>query len=114
MKNLLHSGLLAFALICGFAVFTGCQTTQPTVEAVKYNSLRATWTVALSTHDVYSEMVVLGKVKPADQADIDRAWDDFRAAFKVAVILAEQDLTSATPANVERLKDDLITLIRSL
>ena len=26
MKKLFHSGLLAFALICGFAVFTGCQT----------------------------------------------------------------------------------------
>lgn len=114
MKNLFHSGLLAFALICGFSVFTGCQTTQPTAEAVKYNTLRATWTVALSAHDVYSEMVVLGKVKPADQADVNRAWDDFRAAFKVAALLAERDLSSATPDNVERLKDDLIILIRSL
>lgn len=105
-------GALAFSPV----VFTGCQKGDKplTTEAIKFNSLQATWQVALRTHDVYSEMVVLSNVKAGDQMDIDRAWNDFRAAFKIAVVLAENNLSAPTPENVEVLKNDLITLIRSL
>jgi hypothetical protein len=103
--------------VLALASFTpGCVTNgaKPTAEAIKFNTLRSTWTIALATHDVYAEMVVLNKVKPADQADIDKAFEDFKSAFKVAALLAESNLAAPTPENLQKLADDLVTLIRSL
>ena len=116
MKNLFNSGLVALLAVFITIGVAGCITTStpPTAEAIKFNTLRSTWTIALATHDVYAEMVILGKVTAKDQADIDSAFENFKAAFKVAALLAESNLAAATPENVEKLKEDLVTLIRSL
>ena len=115
MKNLFHSGLLAFALICGFA-FTGCQTTQTeqTQEARIYYTFRDTWTVAHTAYKGYCELAVQGKVSAGDQADIDAAWNQFRVAFKFALLTAQKDWQATTPESVIALRENLITLIRSL
>jgi len=115
MKKLFHSGLLAFALICGFAVFTGCQmATEQTQEARIYYTFRDTWNVAHSAYQGYCELAVQGKVAQRDQQDIDRAWNQFRVGFKLALLAAQKDWNAATPDGVAALKNDLITLIRSL
>ena len=115
MKRLFYSGLLAFALITGFAVFTGCQTAPaPTAEAVKFNSLKSTWIVALNTYDAYCELAVQREVSAPDQATINKAWNDFREGFTVALKLADNDWTAPTPDDLERLKNDLIIFIRAL
>ena len=116
MKNLFHSGLLAFALICGFGfVSIGCNTTTPqTEQAVKFNTLKATWVAALAAHDVYCELSVQGKVSAKDQAEINKAWDTFRASLTVALKIVGNDWTKPTPADLEQAKDNLITFILSL
>ena len=115
MKNLFQSGLLAFALICGFAFVSGCQTTTPpTEQAIKFNSLKSTWVAALAAHDVYCELVVQGQVSAKDQAEVNKAWDTFRHALTVALKIANNDWTAQTPDDVEKAKDTLIIFIRSL
>lgn len=115
MKNLLYSGLLAFALICGFGICTiGCQTTPATPEAVKFNSLRATWVMTLAAYDAYCELAVQGKVSAKDQAEVNKAWNTFRRSFSIALKVAQNDWTQPTPDDLEQAKDTLILFIRSL
>jgi hypothetical protein len=117
MKNLFHSGLLAFALVCGFGfVSIGCKTTDapPTAQAIAFKSLETTWVAAHVAYQGFCEQVVQGKVSPGDEADIDKAWNQFRQGFRFALIAAQNDWTKATPDSLAKLKDDLTTLILSL
>lgn len=118
MKDLFRSGLFAFAVILAISVFTpSCTTTQngsaPTVEAIKFYSFADTWAIAHAAYQGYAEQVVLGKVKPEDEREIDKAWNAFRVSFKLAFVGASKDWSAATPDDIVKLKDDLITIIRA-
>lgn len=112
MKTLFASIAIAFSLL----LFSGCATTTTpaTKEAVAYTSLATTWKVAKAVYQEYADLVAKGEVKPNDQRDIDKAWNDFRTGMRIAVIAARGGMQSPTPDNVESLKNDLITLIKSL
>lgn len=112
MKTLFASALIAFALL--FA--PGCSTTgtPPTAEAVKFNSLQATWKTTLEVHNVYCKLAVQGKISDKDQAEVNKAWDTFRKSFEFALMMAKNDWNKPTPLDVESAKDTLITFIQSL
>jgi len=98
-------------LICAVAIsigFVGCQTSAPpTTEAVKFYTFKDTWTAVHSSYQAYCELVVQGKVSKADEAEVDKAWNQFRIGFKAAVMAANNG-SRAAPADVEKLKDDFI------
>lgn len=62
----------------------------------------------------YQELVVSGQVGPEKMRKADLAWNEFRARFTLAVRLANNDWTAATPEAVQKLSNDFIALIRSL
>jgi len=109
----LLAGMLSFGAM---TAVTGCQTatTPTTQEARIFYSFRDTWNVARSAYQGYCELAVQGKVTQRDQQDIDRAWNQFRIGFKLALLAAQKDWNATTPDGVAALKTDLITLIRSL
>ena len=105
--------ILAVCLLFSPAI-TGCVTTPKTHEAIVFNSFQSTWAIAHSTYQAYCELVVQGKVSAADQRDIDAAWNKFRSVFSFALRSASNNWSAASPSEVERIKDDLLILIRSL
>lgn len=119
MENPPISPPLTLLLLCGLLSFgvVGCaslQSTPPTREAVVYYAFRDTWSGAHEAYKGFCELVVLGKVSKADEADVDKAWNRFRVGFKAALLAANNDWSAVTPASVIAQKDDLITLIRAL
>ncbi len=104
------------ALLAGALLLTpGCALTNPkspvTFEATRYLSFKDTWTVALTLYDSHMDRRAAGKVSAKDAADIDAAWNTFRAAYDVALDAAKGDKTSFTPDNVKKLANDVLVLI---
>lgn len=113
MKRL-NNIILALCLFVAPLAFTGCATTPKTQEAIVFNSFQSTWAVAYSTYQAYCELAVQGKVSAEDQRDIDAAWNRFRNVFSFALRSSSNNWNATSPDEVERIKDDLIILIRSL
>lgn len=107
---------LGALLLCGLSVFNGCATnqTRPTPQAIVFYSFRSTWDGALQSYTAAQKLSLQGKIKSADMADIDQAWNKFRASFRIAFVAASRDWKSAAPQDVLKLRDDLLTLIASL
>lgn len=116
MKTILHAALITLLAICAVANFTGCQSpaAKPTREAVVYYTFADTWTVTHNAYKAHCERVVQGKVSPKDEAEIDAAWNKFRASFKLAFQAASQDWNAATNEDVRRISDELLELLRIL
>ena len=117
MKTLFREGLTALLALFIVIGIHGCATTNstpPTKEAVVFQSFQSTWAIAHSAYQAFAELDVQGKVAKGDAQDIDEAWNKFRSVFRVALVAASADWSAQTPGSVEALKDDLITLIRSL
>lgn len=112
MKALLLSVFVAASLLS----FSGCVTTDANrpAAAVAYTSLETTWRAALAIYREYADLAARGLVKPEDQRDIDKAWNNFRDALRVAVVASSRGFSAATPSDVEILKNDLVVLIKSL
>lgn len=96
---------------------TGCSVFKPTPsltsEATVYRSFQDVWTVTRAAYSAHMDRVVRGKVSAADAADVDRAWEAFRGAFKIAAQAAQWDQSQYTPENVRKLADDVLTLIKA-
>ena len=114
LKKLVALCMLAAALITPAVVITGCATAPPTKEAITYYAFTDTWAAARSAYEGYCELAVQGLVSQPDQRDIDAAWNQFRVGFKLALMASQRDWSATTPDAVVALKNDLITLIRSL
>lgn len=112
MKNLLSLALIAIALI-----FTqpGCGTPKnATHEAIVFNSFKTTYNTTRSAYEGYLVLVVQRKVSEEDEVKIDKAWNDYRAAFKLAFIAASQNWEAATPYQVQQLSSEFIKLVSRL
>ncbi len=96
---------------------SGCSLIAPkpgtTWEATQYLSFKDTWTTTLALYDHAKDLQVAGKISAKDAADIDRAWNVFRAAYKTALANARGDKSIITPDSVAKLANDVITLIYS-
>lgn len=112
MKTLISKFLVA---LCILAFAPGCSLLKPkspvTIEASHYLSFRDCWTVTLAVYDSHMDRRVAGKVSALDAADIDRAWETYRAAYRLALAQASGDEGAFTPDNVKKLANDVLTLI---
>lgn len=107
--------ILIAVLSVGVFSMSGCATTgEQTREAVVFNSFASTWAVAHEAYKGYAELAVQGKVSTADQNEIDAAWNKFRAAFKFSFAAASRDWNASSPDELNKLRDDLIIIIRAL
>ena len=111
MKTLITALFAAFLMLAP----TGCVTTPAptniTAEGRTYITFKDIWVVTHTAYSVYCDRVALGKVTAADQADIDKAWNAFRGAFKISIAAAQMDATQWTPDNVRKLSNDVLVLI---
>lgn len=122
-KSRLKEGAVVPMLLLSFALpaatmtlgVTGCAWLKNTpAETVKFYAFRDSWTLTKQAYDSFSERVVLGKV-PADKvAEVDLAWNKYRAAFSSALTIARQDFNAATPGTLLAIQNELLTLIATL
>ncbi len=112
MKNTLKLIILALCLATAPAVFTGCETA--TKEQIVFYTFKDIQIIAHKAMDVFAEKVVLGKVTPAKKAEVESAYAQYQAAFKLAFVAAQNDLSKLTPTDVQRLADQLVRIIYAL
>ena len=105
--------IFAVAISVASLTFTGCVTPR-TPEARVYDTFKTTYNAAYSSYESYCKLVVLGKVSKEQEARVDRAWNDFRAAFTLSFRAASLNWSAATPVQVQLLANDLNKLIMSL
>jgi len=106
--------ILSAFLCCAAPTFTGCTTTQQTVEAKKFYSFKTTYNLAKQAYVSYLTLQAKqGKMKP-EANDVDRAWMTFNESFQLAFRAASLDWNAATPAQVQALADNLLNLIAKL
>lgn len=110
----IYSILIAVCLIAAPAVFTGCGTTDQSREAIVFYTFKDVQTVVHRAYDVFAEKVVLKEVSPEERAKVEEAYARYQKAFSTAFALANSDLSQFTPANVQRLADEIVKLIYKL
>jgi hypothetical protein len=93
----------------------GCSLLSPkspvTWEASRFLAFKDVWKTTLALYDHAKDLNVAGKLSDRDMADIDAAWNLFRAAFKTALAESENNNSGFTPENVRKLGNDVLTLI---
>ncbi len=107
--------LLVIGALLAFG-FTGCGSTgeKPTPQAVAYFTLADTKAVVSHAEQVYGDLVVAKKVKPAKERDIDAKIVEFHNAYLLAVKAARFNYSLKTPEDVQALAENLITIINLL
>ena len=110
MKNIF---ILIFAAL--LLTTPGCSLLSPkspvTWEASRFLAFKDVWTTTLAMYDHAMDLRVAGKISERDSADIDRAWELFRASFKLALANAGNNPNAFTPDEVRILANDVLTLI---
>ena len=116
LKTLLALTLVAIAVMLAPGCATNTTTPQAShsATAIAYLSFADVLTVTRAAYAAELDQYNLGKISERDQADIDKAWNAFRAAYSIALEAAQMDKTQITPQNVRKLSDDLLTLIGAL
>lgn len=110
--------LIAALLACVTVMLPmcGCKSTgpTPTKEAIVFYSFKATWDTAYEAYKQTQKLDLQGKLKPGKIEEVNAKWVAFNASFRLAFIAASKNWDAATPADVLKLRDDLLNLIRSL
>jgi hypothetical protein len=112
MKHLL-TAILGLSLLFSPVTFTGCVGPQ-TKEAVTYFTLRDAWTGAYQSYKAFAKLVVQGKVSKTAEARADKAWNDFRASYRLAVVVAKGNEGAPADEYILSLQSDFINLINQL
>ncbi len=89
-------------------VETGCTTSQ---KAVAYKTLNVTALTVDAALKAYADALVKEKVDQATQIKVYYAKARYEMAFKLAIEAARGDVTKLTPDDVQRIADELLTLI---
>ena len=82
-----------------------------TWEASRFLAFKDVWTTTLAMYDHAKDLQVAGKISARDAADIDRAWELFRASYRLALANAGNNTNAFTPEEVRKLANDVLTLI---
>lgn len=107
--------LLAITIAIPCCIITGCGTLpQRPPQTVVLDSIQSTYELAREAYKTTVRSHLSGKVSDRDMADIDDAWNKFRAGTKLAVQSARTNWNSPAPEQLIQLKNDLFILIRSL
>jgi hypothetical protein len=112
MKKFILVAIIGLSFVGGFS---GCSLLNPkspvTWEASRFLAFKDVWKTTLALYDHAKDLNVAGKLSDRDMADIDAAWNLFRAAFKTALAESENNNNGFTPENVRKLGNDVLTLI---
>ena len=115
MKTPLSKIFVALCLAGIMFATPGCSLLNPkspvTWEASRFLAFKDVWTTTLAMYDHAKDLQVAGKISERDAADIDTAWNTFRAAYKLALANAGNNPNSFTPEEVRTLANDVLTLI---
>lgn len=110
--------LIAALLACVTVMLPmcGCKSTgpAPTKEAIVFYSFKATWDTAYEGFKQAQKLDLQGKLKPGKIEQVNEQWNAFRVSFRLAFLAASKNWDAATPADVLKLRDDLLALIRGL
>lgn len=118
MKTLTQSSLCAVLLAAAWfslpVLLPGCGATPETRQAATYKTLKSVQIAVDAAMKVYGTAVVTGHVAIEKQTEIDAKHMQYRSAFRLAVSVARNNLSTAPPADLQRLADELQRLITSL
>lgn len=113
MKSKLAVLLLAALFMCSGATCRNSGPT-PTKEAVIFYSFKSTYDTAHEAYKQAQKLDLQGKLSPGKIEALNQKWNLFRASFRTAFVAASKDWSAATPQDVLKLRDDLLTFIRNL
>lgn len=85
-------------------------TCTPTQQRVTYNSLYTTGLAVNSAYAAYNDKVVAGTA--TFSASVAKAYNDFQAAYNVAVIGAQMNTAAVAPQNVVDLANSVYAAIK--
>lgn len=114
LKRILQSCFLALTLFSATDLListTGCTTSQQTVT---YTTLASIGTAVDNAEKAYLDLVVTGKISSATLAQESKIYNDFQAAYRVAVAAAQGSTLSVAPQNVLDLGNAVIAFIDQL
>ena len=89
-------------------IVTSCKTSQKTLA---YKTLAVVAQTVDASLKSYADLVVAGKVDQETQVKVADAKGRYEIAFKAAVAAARGNLQSPTPDDVQKLADNLSTLL---
>lgn len=107
MKKLLTFAMCAI-LMGATWLATGCNTPAKTVAYKTLKSVADTVDVSMKA---YAEAVAVGAVDAESIAKVNRLHDQYRVAFKKAVLAAKFDYATASPAELSSLAFELVGAI---
>lgn len=113
LKKYLLPILFAMALAVPVAplVLTSCSTSQ---QRITYNTLASVGMTVNSTYSGYLDGVVQGKVGTNDVPKVSAFYNQFQAAYAVAIAAAQFNPTNIAPQNVVDLATQLVNLIATI
>jgi len=115
LVSLLAAALVALTIALPACFTTGCAMFGDKPPAtVIYHTLKDTQIIVDNGMKHYADRCVLGLITSENQAKVDAAHGQYRAAFREAVTLAQLDYTKLTPDNVEALANTLLKIIAGL
>lgn len=105
-------------LLCGFLSFglvsvavTGCSTSQ---QRIAFNSLATVQTTTVGAYDGYVSQVIAGRIATNDLPRVSQRFNEFQAAFRVALTTVEYNTNALAPQSLQVLSGDLLNLITTL
>lgn len=110
MKKLLNLLLLSCALLSlpvASVTLTSCTATQ---QRIAYNSLYSTGVAVNAAYAGYNDAVVQGKA--SFSPNVAKSYNDFQAAFLVAVTAAQNNPKAVAPQNVVDLANAVYAAIQ--
>lgn len=108
MKRLLLAFLL-LAMPLAPVGWTGMTCSKPQ-QRVTYNTLYSTALAVNSSYSAYNDAVVRGQA--TFSASVAKSYNDFQAAFNVALNAAQANAQAITPQNVADLANQVLGLIK--
>lgn len=112
MKRIVSLLMLAVSL-ASFPLVTGMTCSQ-SQQRIAYNTLYSTGLAVNSAYAAYLDLVVQGKVNKESVPQVTKAYNDFQAAFSIAVTAAQMNLKAVAPQNVVDLANSVIGLINTI
>lgn len=104
--------LLVVAVASGVILtIAGCNTTQ---QKAAYNTLYSLEQTTTAAVDSYDTLVLQGKVPTNGVPAVSRAYNDFQAAFRVALDAVQFNTNAIAPPNLVVESQDVINLITTL
>jgi hypothetical protein len=102
---------LLFAIGVAGALIVGCTTSQQKAAVNSLYSIDQTTTAAV---DAFDTLVIQGQVPTNDVPKISKAYNDYHAAFLIAVDAVQYNTNAIAPPNLVIEANDIVNLINTV